>query len=210
MDFGGGPVFTGVGVQGGGTWNSYNGFGGSGALLDSTGAASPITFDITSSFGNTDNTGGTNPTTNPATAALFEDYIRGAFSNNLTVTFSGLVPLQTYDLTIYASGATTSTGAVFSANFPGSTTGADRLAFVLGDNYMRHNVTADSMGMISVIAAPTNGDGAVFNGLQNRLGRARADESRLRGRRPRRAVGVAFPFPCQDDSALNSTPLLSS
>ncbi len=166
VDFGGGPLFTGIGVAGGGTWNTYGGSGASGSLLDSTGAASGVTFDITSSFGNTDNTGGTNPTSDPATAALFEDYIRGAFNNNLTVTFSGLVPFQTYDLTIYASGATMGTGAAFSANFPGATTGADRGAFVLGDNYLRHDVTADSMGMIAVTAAPTNGDGAVFNGLQ--------------------------------------------
>ena len=167
VDFGGGPLFTGTGVAGGGTWNTYGGSGASGSLVDSTGAASGITFDIASSFGNTDNTGGTNPTTNPATAALFEDFIRGAFNNNLTVTFSGLVPLQTYDLTIYASGATTGTGAAFvSSNFLGTTTGADRGAFVLGDNYMRHNVTADAMGMVAVVASPTNGDGAVFNGLQ--------------------------------------------
>lgn len=166
---GGTATYSGVGAAPdlGTTWNSVNnpatGQGGtfsSGALVDSFGGASTITFSAGVAEGSSSWGGG---------GDLFNDGIRAFNGNSASFTVGGLDSGLTYNIYLYSSnGSGTGEGAAFTItgfgtqNVSGSAGGP---GFVLGDNYV---VFSGITGVTSLSGSYTNftNPHGPFNGLQ--------------------------------------------
>ncbi len=86
-----------------------------------------------------------------------------------TVTFNGLQPGQSFELYLYSERDCGCSSGTFSVNGSASQTTSTGLpdAFVLGENYLVFNGTANSGGQITIDYAPSPGSGeGEINGLQ--------------------------------------------
>jgi Immunoglobulin I-set domain len=166
-------TFSGVGVEGSGTyWNSIDG-GGSynagtsyslGGLLDDGSTDSGVTATVSA---------GGAYSSNPVNNALLDDY---AFTKSGAYAFSfANLPDGVYDVVLYGipgGNAAHPTGTTFTLNglsLSDSNTGSDDTGFIQGDNYVRYPGILVQGGTLSGIFAPapgkTEGD---FNGAQLR------------------------------------------
>ena len=171
IDFGPGDLYSGTAVASD-TGTTWNGFGGgaetAASLLDSSGAASVVTFTKSSDSQHSQNGGGT-----PTSHDLMEDYLHNGNNAEFvgTVTFGNLTIGGSYNLYLYGMGDQTdqfTDFAVAAANggASGSTTGPARDPLSTPGNYIVLTGIADGLGDLSYTWSKSAGGYAAHNGVQ--------------------------------------------
>jgi len=154
------------------TWNGFDGDNGGGfaTLVNSQGAATPVSLFYTNYGGSAVRSATANIQPN---ASLMSDYIfnNGTGNDDIVVTLSGLLHSTPYDLYVYLASNDASGGdrsASVTANSASSTaTGNPQITFINGQNYLLLVPTSTSAGIITITETPNAGVQEVdMNGLQ--------------------------------------------
>ena len=162
---------TGAAVIGhaGDVWNDFLGNASTGALLDTSGAASGVSLSF-SAYGAYEADPGYTQFTGKADANLMQGYLY-AFTDTpaIDLAFSGLTAGQEYGFWIYTQGDNNSHGRSISLTANGGSaqvaTQSNASSFSLGDNYVYLVSTANASGVVDIVGQDLNGE-ANINGVQ--------------------------------------------
>ena len=160
----------------GDVWNAFgqnteSGASGSGSLVRSDGTASGVTLSYSTPNGFFDASGGGalfdgTPYANLMTAYLFAD--NHGVSGPGTVSFAGLTPGDSYQLSLYsaANSAGRITDFTLSDGQMQSVTPSGSATFAKGNTYADFTTTANSQGGLSITITTGNADEGDLNGIQ--------------------------------------------